>query len=135
LRVRLGAGFAVDDILVPSTQRMRLSIAFAFLFAVAVSPAGAQSVTWSEHIAPIIYNNCTNCHRPGQVSALPLQNYDDVRRRASLVNQTVQARFMPPWKPEPGWAAFRDERRLTPAQLAMIDQWVQDGMPRGDTSK
>ena len=114
---------------------MRLRITFALLFAAAVSPAGAQSVTWSENIAPIIYNNCTNCHRPGQVSALPLQSYDDVRRRASTVLQTVQARFMPPWKPEPGWVAYRNERRLTPDQIALITKWMDDGMPRGDQSK
>jgi len=114
---------------------MSLRLTFAFLFAAAVSPAGAQSVTWSEHIAPIIYNNCTNCHRPGQVSALPLQSYDDVRRRASTVLQTVQSRFMPPWKPEPGWVAYRNERRLTPDQIALITQWMNDGMPRGDQSK
>jgi uncharacterized protein (TIGR03437 family) len=114
---------------------MRLSLVFPLLLLLLVSPGHAQSLTWSEHIAPIIYNNCTNCHRPGQVSALPLMSYDDVRRRGSLVNQTVQTHFMPPWKPEPGWVPFRDERRLTPAQLAMINQWVQDGMPRGDASK
>ena len=39
---------------------------------------------------------------------------------------------MPPWKPEPGWAAYRDERRLTPAQISLIQQWVDGGMPLGD---
>ena len=39
---------------------------------------------------------------------------------------------MPPWKPEPGWAAYRDERRLTPAQISLIQQWVDGGMPQGD---
>jgi uncharacterized protein (TIGR03437 family) len=112
---------------------MRL-IAVLFLLAV-VRPGFAQTVTWSEHIAPIVYNNCANCHRPGQVSPLPLLSYDDVRRRGSLVAQTVRTRYMPPWKPEPGWAAYRDERRLTPEQIALIDRWVADGMPRGDSSK
>src|SRR5262245_44008762 len=95
----------------------------------------AQTITWSEHIAPVIYNNCTGCHRPGQVSALSLMGYDDVRRRGSLVAQVVRTRYMPPWKPEPGWAAYRDERRLTPEKIALIDRWVADGMPRGDQSK
>ncbi|HSU69720.1 MAG TPA: hypothetical protein VLJ39_22740, partial [Tepidisphaeraceae bacterium] len=114
---------------------MRLSILFAFLLVSFMRPAHAQTVTWSEHIAPIIYNNCTTCHRPGQVSALPLMSYDDVRRRGSLVGQTVQTRYMPPWKPEPGWVAYKDERRLTAPQIALITKWVEDGMPRGDTSK
>ena len=27
-----------------------------------------DTVTFSEHIAPIIFNNCTRCHRPGELS-------------------------------------------------------------------
>ena len=42
--------------------------AFAFL----ASAAMAQTVTYSEQIAPIIYNNCTICHRPGEVAPFPL---------------------------------------------------------------
>src|SRR5262249_18509517 len=112
---------------------MRLS-ALLLLFAY-VRPGFAQTITWSEHIAPIVYGNCANCHRPGQVSPMPLLSYDDVRRRGSLVARVVRTRYMPPWKPEPGWIAYRDERRLTPEQIALIDQWVTDGMPRGDISK
>jgi uncharacterized protein (TIGR03437 family) len=114
---------------------MRHLIAVVVLLGGVVSTGHAQDVTWSEHIAPIIYKNCTNCHRTGQVSALPLTNYDDVRRRASTVLQTVQTRFMPPWKPEPGWVPYRDERRLSAEQMALISKWVNDGMPRGDQSK
>jgi uncharacterized protein (TIGR03437 family) len=112
---------------------MRL-ITFLLLAAV-VRPGSAQTVTWGEHIAPIIYQNCTTCHRPGQVSSISLMSYDDVRRRGSTVAQTVRTRYMPPWKPEPGWVQYRDERKLTSEQIALIDRWVADGMPRGDQSK
>jgi Tfp pilus assembly protein PilF len=39
---------------------------------------------------------------------------------------------MPPWKPEPGYGAFKDERRLTDRQIAAIQAWVGNGTPRGD---
>jgi uncharacterized protein (TIGR03437 family) len=112
-----------------------MRVVLLLLLIAVARPGNAQTVTWSEHIAPIVYKNCTNCHRPGQVSALPLMSYDDVRRRGSLVAQTVRTRYMPPWKPEPGWVAYRDERRLTPEQMALVERWVADGMPRGDVSK
>jgi uncharacterized protein (TIGR03437 family) len=114
---------------------MRLVLFLALILAAAARPGSAQTVTWSDQIAPIIYNNCSTCHRPGQVSSLSLMSYDDVRRRGSTVAQTIQSRYMPPWKPEPGWIAYRDERRLTPEQIALIQRWVADGMPRGDASK
>ncbi len=113
---------------------MRHRFSFVLLFAASVCPGSAQTVTWSEHIAPIVYAKCSNCHRPGQVSALPLTSYDEVRRRGSTVLQAVQSRYMPPWKPEPGWVAYRNERRLTAEQIALFQQWVDGGMPRGDAS-
>ncbi len=103
--------------------------------ALAAIPAGAQTVTWSEHIAPIIYNNCTKCHRTGQVAPFTLASYSDVKQRARTIASVTSTGYMPPWKAEPTWAAFRDERRLTPAQIALIQKWVADGMPQGDPAK
>ena len=113
---------------------MQRHTSFAFFLLAAVCPAAAQTVTWSADIAPIIYNNCSSCHRPGQVSPLSLMSYDDVSKRGGLVATVTQSHFMPPWKPEPGWVPYRDERRLTAAQIAAIQAWVDQGMPRGDVS-
>ena len=33
---------------------------------------GQDTVTWSEHIAPVVYANCTTCHRPGEAAPFPL---------------------------------------------------------------
>jgi len=97
--------------------------------------AGAQTVTFSEHIAPIIYNNCSKCHRPGQVAPFSLLNYNDAQQHGQMIATQTQIRYMPPWKPEPGWVAYRGERRLTTDQIALIQQWVQNGMPQGDPAK
>jgi uncharacterized protein (TIGR03437 family) len=105
-------------------------VSFAFLF-----QANAQTITYSEHIAPILYNNCTKCHRPGQVAPFPLLTYDDAVRHGRDIAIQTQSRYMPPWKPEPGWAAYRDERRLTADQINLIQQWVADGMQQGDMSR
>jgi hypothetical protein len=39
---------------------------------------------------------------------------------------------MPPWKPEPGYGDFKDARRLTEEQLALIQQWASNGAPEGN---
>jgi uncharacterized protein (TIGR03437 family) len=114
---------------------MRFTLRLFFPFLAGACLAWPQPVTWSEHIAPIIYKNCTSCHRPGQVAPLPMTSYDEVRRRAGTIAQTVKSHYMPPWKPEPGWAPYRDERRLSEDQIAQIQQWVDDGMPEGDAAK
>jgi hypothetical protein len=42
---------------------------------------------------------------------------------------------MPPWHAAVGFGDFAGERRLTDEQIALIGQWVKDGMPAGDFAK
>ncbi len=42
---------------------------------------------------------------------------------------------MPPWHAQPAAAPYRDERRLTDAEIALIQEWVKQGTPEGDRSK
>jgi uncharacterized protein (TIGR03437 family) len=109
--------------------------AYSILVAGSLSTASAQTVTYSQDIAPIIYNNCTKCHRTGQVAPFTLASYDDVRKHGPTIAAVTQSTYMPPWKANPSWAAFRDERRISAQQIASIQKWVADGMPQGDSSK
>ena len=71
----------------------------------------ADSPTFARDIAPIIYENCSGCHRPGEAGPFPLLTYDDVRRRALLIQTVTETGYMPPWLPEPGAGDFEEERR------------------------
>jgi hypothetical protein len=91
-----------------------------------------DKVTFSEHIAPIIQSNCAACHRPGEAAPFKLLTYRDVQKRGRTILGVVERRYMPPWQPEPGHGEFRDERRLSDRQIALIRRWVQTGMAEGD---
>ena len=95
----------------------------------------ARTVTFTEDIAPIVFNNCTSCHRPGENAPFTLMSYGDVRPRGRRIAEVTRARQMPPWKAAPGDYAFKGERRLNDAQLDVIQQWVDGGMPEGDPKK
>ena len=97
--------------------------------------ADPAPVTFTEHVAPIVFNNCASCHRPGEGTPFTLLNYRDVKKRGQLIRDVTSSGYMPPWPPESGWGHFRDERRLTPAQVATLDQWVGAGMPEGPADK
>ncbi len=94
-----------------------------------------QNITWSEHIAPIIYKNCTPCHRPGAAGTFDLLNYDDAVRTANKIKFATQTRFMPPWPADNGYSHFVDERTLTEKEIAQIKSWAENKMPRGDSAK
>ncbi len=92
----------------------------------------AEAITFSKHIAPILWENCSACHRPGEVGPFPLVSYQDAAKRAPFLAQITGDRRMPPWKPEPGLLPFHDERRLSAEQVALFARWAADGAPEGD---
>lgn len=94
-----------------------------------------ENVTFSEHIAPIIFQNCARCHRPGEVAPFPLLSYQDVKKRAKQIVEVTESRFMPPWHADPGHVEFANERRLTEEQIALLGAWHRKGMKEGDPSK
>ena len=90
--------------------------------------------TFARDIAPLIYHNCTPCHRPGEVGPFSLLSYSDVKRHARQIATVTGSRYMPPWLPEPGYGVFQGARRLTDGQIQMIKDWVNANTPRGDES-
>lgn len=108
---------------------------FVWLFALAEAvAAGAQTggPTYNKDIAPILYQNCATCHRPGEVAPFSLLSYDDAKKRAPLIATVTKMHVMPPWKPEPGYGDFRDARRLTEEQIALIQKWAASGAAEGE---
>jgi hypothetical protein len=123
-------------------MRFRLAIAVAsagwVLLATGGAPAALQSesaVTFSEHVAPIVFRNCTSCHRPGEAAPFSLMNYDDVRRRARLIADVTASRRMPPWKAAPGDYPFVNDRTLSGTEIQTFKSWVDAGMPEGDRDR
>jgi hypothetical protein len=92
----------------------------------------AGSPTFNKDVAPILYQNCAVCHRPGQVAPFPLLTYQDAVKRAGLIATVTAKHYMPPWKAELGYGHFQDERRLTEAQIATIGAWARNGAPEGN---
>ncbi len=92
----------------------------------------SEPVTYSKHIAPILWKNCAGCHRPGEVGPFSLLTYEDTKKRADFLAEITASRRMPPWKPEPGFGKFFDERRLSEAEINLIGRWVESGAPEGD---
>ncbi|MGE3165373.1 MAG: hypothetical protein AB7O52_10750 [Planctomycetota bacterium] len=91
----------------------------------------AQDVTYQQHIAPIVAEHCTSCHREGQGTPFALEHYRDVRRRARQIERVTQSRYMPPWLPANGIGDFIGRRQLTAEEIERISEWVAGGALEG----
>src|SRR5262249_36017270 len=101
----------------------------------AASPATVsavtQQITFTRHVAPIIFGRCAPCHRPDGAAPFSLLTYSDVHRRARQIAPVTKTRSVPPWKSEPGYGEFIGQQRLTEAELETFELWLDEGAPEG----
>ncbi len=106
-----------------------------FLLATFCTYNSNSQVNYSEHIAPIIYKNCTSCHRPNEIGPMPLTSYSEVRKYGEMIKFVTDNKSMPPWQPTKSFSTFIAERGLTSVEIKNISDWVELGMPQGDPNK
>jgi hypothetical protein len=92
----------------------------------------AAAPTYTKDVAPILFKNCTSCHRPGEVAPMTLQSYEDTRPWARAIKQKVVRREMPPWFADPNHGQFKNNRLLSTEDIDTIARWVDAGAPRGN---
>ena len=54
-------------------------------------------MTFHEDIAPLIYTQCTECHREGEIGPMPFTTYEEVSAFGSFIEYVTQTNYMPPW--------------------------------------
>ncbi len=92
----------------------------------------AQAVTFNRDVAPILHAHCVVCHHPGAAGPFSLVTFADARTRARLIATVTARRVMPPWQPLPVGPAMRGARRLSDAEVRVLQQWVDSGALEGD---
>lgn len=82
-------------------------------------------VTYSQHISPLLTNNCRTCHNAAILTGgVNLEDFAEVKRRADskqlfgVVNH------------EPGYAKMpKDGAKLSECNIALLKAWVDAGAP------
>src|SRR5262249_52919151 len=110
---------------------MRVALV-ALGFSIAAAPALAGTPTFSRVVAPILYKNCVECHRPTAMAPMSLITYEGARPWARAIKQKVLARQMPPWGADPAIGKFSNDVSLKQADIDTIVGWVDGGAPEGN---
>jgi len=95
----------------------------------------AANPTFSQHIAPIVFKNCSPCHRKGGAGPFELATYNDVASRAKMIAYVTRTKYMPPWPADRTYSHFREEKYLTEEEIELITRWNDSGSPIGDSTK
>ena len=112
-----------------------LAASLAVLVAPPVAASAApQEVTFARDVAPILYENCVECHRPGSFAPMSLLTYENARLYAPLMKARVQTRQMPPWHVDQtvGIQDYANDASLTDEEIATIVGWVDGGAIKGN---
>lgn len=89
-------------------------------------------ITFSEHISPIIYNNCVECHHTNGGAPFSLTNYHDVAKRSKMIAYVTAEKYMPPWPADKTYSTFLGEKGLTDREIKLIRTWHKQGAEQGD---
>lgn len=112
-----------------------VALALGLPYRVSGEGASVREVTFAKDVAPIVYKNCTGCHRPGEVAPFSLMSYKDARPWARAIREKVTSRDMPPWPVDPHVGQFDNAKRLTDAEVETIQAWVDGGAKEGNPAE
>lgn len=96
------------------------------------STSAADEITFSRDVAPIAFENCAYCHRPGEVAPFSFLTYRDVRPWARSIKLKVLSGEMPPWKADPHFGSFQNTRTLSKHDVDIFVRWVDGGAKEGN---
>ena len=87
--------------------------------------------TYYKDIAPIINENCVECHSYGGLGPFSLTNLEEVKSKIKTIIAVTKSGYMPPWQADPSFRSFENERFLDSTSIKRIENWYQTGMKKG----
>lgn len=92
--------------------------------------------TFYGDVAPLLADACGSCHAAGGVAPMTFESYDEVVQWAPAIKVSVDNRTMPPFNVNNDGSCntYADARWLGDEEIAIIDEWVDQGMAEGDSS-
>lgn len=99
------------------------------------SKKAQKEVVYYGDIDKLVQEKCLPCHREGGVGPFKLDSYNEVKKRAAMLNRVIAEGIMPPWFAKNSAAPFVNDNSLTKAEKERFATWVSAGMPEGERSQ
>lgn len=99
--------------------------ATALLYTACTGDGVPGKVTFTEHVAPILYSKCAVCHRPGGTSHFSLVTYSDAKKYSGAIAYVTQQHIMPPWPADPHYTEFAGQRLISDKEIKILTKWAE----------
>jgi peroxiredoxin len=92
----------------------------------------SAAVSYTQDVVPILASKCVSCHSPGNIGPWAMTSHRKVKGMASMIEEVLLTRRMPPWDADPHVGKFANDASLTVAEAQTLLRWVHQGAVRGE---
>ena len=92
---------------------------------------GKATPDYRAEVAPIIIENCVDCHRQGGVGPFAFDSYVMLLGWSPMIREVLLNKRMPPMQVDPYIGHSESARYLDTAQMQTLLHWIDAGAPRG----
>ena len=92
------------------------------------------AVSYEREIAPIIAENCADCHRDGGVAPFAMDSHTMVQGWSPMIREVVMTKRMPPAQVDPHIGSFGNAMNLEVDEVQKLISWIDAGSPKDGDS-
>lgn len=96
--------------------------------AISIDAAGDAALSYAEDIAPIIAENCAQCHREGGIAPFAMDSRLAVQGWSPMIREVVMTKRMPPGQIDNKVGLpFKNEMNLSDEEMRKLVRWINAG--------
>ncbi len=122
---------ALDDILADSYPKDRKKMSKGCKVTRKSFLEKNDTLTFVDDIAPVLTQNCVQCHRVGGIAPWAMTDYPKVVGWSAMMKEVLLSKRMPPWKADPEVGEFENSFALSDSNARKIISWIDGGLKRG----
>ena len=90
------------------------------------------SVSYANDVAPVLIENCVECHTTGGIAPWAMTDYETVVGWAPMMREVMMTKRMPPWSFDETIREVEHSRSLSTEEYQTVIRWIEAGTPRGE---
>lgn len=91
-----------------------------------------NAISYEKTIAPLLIENCTQCHVTGGIAPWAMTSHAMVRGWAPMIREVLRSKRMPPWHADPHYGEFANDISITTEEIQTIVHWVEAGAKKAE---